>query len=192
MTPTASITPDPRRPLVLDTRPLGRRPGSMWEGAWTVPAPEGLGRDLVRIPAGADLELGVRLEAVLDGVLVTAQVTAPTAGECARCLDEVRDVLAVGFTELYAYPEQAERYARTSGDRTDDDEVSRLDGDLLDLEQPLRDAVVLALPASPLCRPDCGGLCTTCGARLDDVENDHTHDEHDPRWASLRGLMQED
>ncbi|HEY5336341.1 MAG TPA: YceD family protein [Mycobacteriales bacterium] len=193
MTPTASITPDPRRPLVLDTRPLGRRPGSMWQESWTAPAPDGLGRDLVRIPTGSDLELDIRLEAALDGVLVTASVSAPTTGECARCLEELREVLEVGFTELYSYPEQTERFARTSGGRTEDDgDVRHLDGDLLDLEQPLRDAVVLALPASPLCGPDCGGLCTICGAKLDDVGDDHTHDEHDPRWASLRGLMQED
>ena len=186
------ISPDPRRPLVLDTRPLGRRPGSMWEGTWAVPAPAGLGRDLVRVPEGADLELDIRLEAVLDGVLVTATATVPTTGECARCLDEVRDELQVGFTELFSYPEQAERYARTSGDGSeDDDEVSRLDGDLLDLEQPLRDAVVLALPASPLCRPDCAGLCVDCGARLDDAGPEHTHDVIDPRWASLRGLEED-
>jgi uncharacterized protein len=165
----------------------------MWQDSWTAPAPEGLGRDLVRIPAGADLALDIRLEAVLDGVLVTASVSAPTTGECARCLDELHEELEVDFTELYSYPEQTERYARTSGARAEDDEeVRHLEGDLLDLEVPLRDAVVLALPASPLCGPDCGGLCTTCGAKLDDVGDDHTHDEHDPRWASLRGLMQED
>lgn len=191
-TPVSVSAPDPRRPLVLDTRPLGRRPGSQWRDTWTVPAPAGLGRDLVRVPAASDLELDVRLEAVLDGVLVTATVTAPTTGECARCLDEVRDVLTVGFTELYSYPEQAERYARTSGTGPEDDEVRHLAGDLLDLEPAVRDAVVLALPGSPLCGPDCRGLCPTCGVRLDDAGGDHSHDENDPRWAALRGLRQED
>lgn len=183
--------PDRRKPLVFDTRSLGRRPGTMWEGEVTVPAPAGLGRDLVRVPVGADLDLQMRLETVLDGVLVTATVIAPTTGECARCLDEVTDTLEVDITELFTYPEQSDRYARTSGD-DEDDLVSHLDGDLLDLEQSLRDAVVLALPASPLCREDCGGLCPDCGAHLDEVDPDHAHDLDDPRWGALRGLAGED
>ncbi len=192
--PNGVLTPDPRRPFVLDTRPLGRRPGAMWQDRWAVPAPAGLGRDLVRVPEGADLELFLRLETVLDGVLATATVTAPTTGECARCLDEVSVPLEVGVTELFSYPEQAERYARLTGAAREDDdqEVRRLDGDALDLEQSLRDAVVLALPASPLCRPDCPGLCPRCGARLDEVGPEHTHDEHDLRWGTLRGLVGED
>jgi uncharacterized protein len=163
----------------------------MWEARQLVPAPDGLGRDLVRVPAGSDLELQLRLETVLDGVLATATVRAPTTGECARCLAEVSDTLEVGLTELFSYPEQTQRYARTSGD-ADDEETRHLDGDLLDLGQSVRDAVVLALPASPLCRPDCAGLCSVCGERLDDVGPEHGHDEHDPRWGALRGLVGED
>lgn len=180
-------TPDARRPLALDTRQLGRRPGTMWEGQLTVPAPPGLGRDLVRVPTGADLALWLRLETVLDGVLASATVSAPMTGECARCLDEVTDTVEASFTELFSYPEQADRYAWTSGEIVDD-EVHHLDGDLLDLEQSVRDAVVLALPASPLCRPDCSGLCPDCGAHLDEVGPEHAHAEPDPRWGALRGL----
>ena len=57
-----------------------------------------------------------------------------------------------------------------------DDEELSLDGDLLDLEPVLRDAVVLALPMSPLCREDCPGLCVQCGVRLDDGP-DHRHED---------------
>ena len=70
--------------------------------------------------------------------------------------------------------------------------VRRLEGDLLDLEPVLRDAVVLALPFQPLCRPDCLGLCPECGARLAD-DPDHTHDAPiDPRWAQLQQLAAPD
>ena len=59
-----------------------------------------------------------------------------------------------------------------------------LEGDLLDLEPQLRDAVVLALPFTPLCEDDCPGLCVECGARLAD-DPDHQHEEPiDPRWAA--------
>ena len=71
----------------------------------------------------------------------------------------------------------------------DDDDLLLLDGDYLDLEQPLRDAVVLALPLAPLCRDDCPGLCPECGARLAD-DPAHSHDATDPRWAALAGLVQ--
>jgi uncharacterized protein len=175
---------DPHQPLVLDTRELGRRPGSMRELRFTAPAPAGLGLvDLIGVPQGDELELDLRLESVMEGVLVSGTVTAALAGECGRCLEPVTDELVVDVQELYAYPES------TSEDTTDEDELSRMDGDLLDLEPALRDAVVLALPLTPLCREDCQGLCATCGERLDDLPDDHAHEVVDARWEALQGLL---
>ena len=56
----------------------------------------------------------------------------------------------------------------------------------VDLEQTVRDAVVLALPLAPLCTDDCPGLCPECGGRRADLGPDHGHDTLDPRWAALR------
>ena len=70
----------------------------------------------------------------------------------------------------------------------DDDEVSLLQGDLIDLEPVLRDDVVLDLPFQPLCTPDCAGLCPVCGARLDDDPGHHHDADVDPRWAALGAL----
>jgi uncharacterized protein len=170
---------DPRRPLVLDVRELGRRAGSMRPVQRTVPAPAGLGVELASVPEGADLVLDLRMEAVVEGVLVSGTVGAPIAGECGRCLDPVSTAVTADVQELFVYPDSA-----TDG-TTDDDEVSRLDGDFLDLEPAVRDAIVLALPLSPLCREDCAGLCPDCGARRDDLPADHTHEILDPRWAAL-------
>jgi uncharacterized protein len=86
--------------------------------------------------------------------------------------------------ELFVYPE-----ASTYHD--EEDEVSRLEGDLLDLTPTLRDAVVLALPLTPLCQEDCLGLCATCGERLDDLPEHHSHDTTDARWGALAGLLQQ-
>ena len=95
---------DPRKPLVLDTRELGRRPGSMRALHRVVPAPEGLGIvDLVGVPTGADLDLDLRLESVMEGVLVSGRVTGPVEGECARCLEPVHDTVRVPVQELFAY-----------------------------------------------------------------------------------------
>jgi uncharacterized protein len=161
----------------------------MWEGTLPARSPSQLGGDLLQVEKGAELVLDLRLESVLDGVLVTADVTAPLVGECARCLEPVHDTITVSFTELWSYPEQADRYARVAGESLGDDEVYLLDGDLLDLEQAVRDAVVLALPAQPLCREDCAGLCSLCGERLDDLEPGHSHAAPDARWAALADLQ---
>jgi uncharacterized protein len=157
----------------------------MREVQLSAPAPEGLGLvDLVGVPVGAALELDLRLESVMDGVLVSGVVTAPVSGECGRCLSPVSDTLTVRLQELFVYPE-----ASTGHD--EEDEVSRLEGDLLDLTPPLRDAVVLALPLTPLCQEDCLGLCATCGERLDDLPPDHSHDTTDARWGALAGLLEQ-
>jgi uncharacterized protein len=173
---------DPRDPFVIDTLTLGRRPGSMRKDSYTVPAPADLGVEMVSVPEGTEIELDLRLEAVMEGVLVSGTARASLAGECARCLDPVTSSIEVEFQELYVYSDTR------SGESADDDE-RRLEGDLIDLEPVVRDAMVLALPLSPLCRDDCPGLCTVCGVRLADAGPDHHHDAVDPRWAALQGML---
>ncbi len=181
---------DPRAPLVLDTRELGRRPGSQRELELTVPAPAQLGIEVLTVPEGSPVELDLRLEAVMEGVLLTGTATAMLQGECVRCLEPIEDEILARLQELYVYPDQHTK-ATEHDDRDLDDETSRLEDDLIDLEPLLRDAVVLALPFQPLCQDDCPGLCTTCGARLAD-DPDHTHDAPiDPRWAGLEKLQQD-
>ena len=172
---------DPRAPLVLDTRELGRRPGSQHKVSRSVPAPADLGIEVLRVPEGSPVDLDLRLEAVMEGVLVTGTARAALEGECVRCLGPITDEIEVDLQELYVYDD-------LDTDPDEDDEVSRLQDDLVDLEPLLRDAVVLALPFQPLCEDDCPGLCPDCGARLAD-DPDHAHDAAiDPRWAALADL----
>jgi uncharacterized protein len=181
---------DPRAPLVLDTRELGRRPGSQREVELTVPAPAQLGIEVLSVPEGSPVELDLRLEAVMEGVLLTGTATATLEGECVRCLEPIEDEILARLQELYVYPDQHAK-ATEHHDRDLDDETSLLEDDLLDLEPLLRDAVVLALPFQPLCMDDCPGLCTECGARLAD-DPGHSHDAPiDPRWAGLEKLQQD-
>jgi uncharacterized protein len=173
---------DPRDPFVIDTRTLGRRPGSMRKDSYTVPAPADLGVEMVGVPEGTEIELDLMLEAVMEGVLVSGTARAPLSGECARCLEPLTSSIEVEFQELYVYSDTR------SGESAGEDE-RRLEGDLIDLEPVVRDAMVLALPLSPLCRDDCPGLCTDCGVRLADAGPDHHHDAVDPRWAALQGML---
>jgi uncharacterized protein len=168
--------------FVFDMRTLGHRPGEYRDEKRTATVPDDLGSGLVLVPAGADASLDLRFAAVSEGVLVTGSAVAPLTGECARCLEPLTSSVEVSFQELY-------RYLPDPGEDEDDGEERFLDGDLLDLEPAFRDAVVLALPLSPLCSDDCQGLCVECGARLADVGPDHGHDgKVDPRWGALAQL----
>jgi uncharacterized protein len=149
----------------------------------TVQAPADLGIEVLGVPEGSPVELDLRLEAVMEGVLVTGTARAGLEGECARCLDPISDDVEVRFQELFVYDD-------LDVDPDEELEVSTLQDDLVDLEPLLRDAVVLALPFQPLCQDDCPGLCAECGARLAD-DPDHGHGEPvDPRWAALSALTE--
>src|SRR6516225_6565224 len=178
----------PRGALVFDMRTLGRQAGSAKAQQLTVPAPDDMRLELARVPVGAEMALDVRFEAVTEGVLVTGSATAPLAGECARCLAPLATTVTASYTELYLYTrDRHDKHDRFDENTEQDDEELHLDGDLLDLEPVLRDAVVLALPMSPLCREDCPGLCVECGVPLADAGPDHGHeDAPDPRWAGLK------
>jgi uncharacterized protein len=176
---------DPRQPLVVDTTKLPRQPGATRALTRSLPAPEDLNLELISVPKGSELELDLVLTSVSEGVYVSGNVRGSLSGECGRCLGEISDSFEVPIAELFAYEDS------TTEETTDEDEVGRMQGDLLDLEPAVRDAVVLTLPTNPLCRPDCPGLCPECGVHFDDLPADHRHDDGDPRWAALRNLSTE-
>ena len=183
----------PRGALGFDMRSLSRQAGSARARQLVVPAPEDLRLELARVPGGADVELDLRFEAVTEGILVTGSATAPLVGECARCLAPLASTVTASFTELYLYDGHDQHDGDDQHEWHDEyeepDEERYLDGDLLDLEQAFRDAVVLALPMSPLCRDDCPGLCVECGVPLAQAGPGHRHEAApDPRWAALAQL----
>jgi uncharacterized protein len=168
-------------PWIVDTRELARRAGLSRDVHRTVTVATPLGvEDVITVPSGAEIELDVLIESVVEGVLVSGTAVAPVQGVCSRCLDPIEDSdIEVEFTELFAYPDSATEQT------TDEDEIARLVDDLVDLEPVVRDAAVLALPAVPLCREDCPGLCVDCGGKWADLGPDHRHETIDPRWAAL-------
>lgn len=178
---------NPRLPLVFDTRELGRRPGSMVEMQRTVPAPDDLGDiAVIAIPPGQPIELELRLESVVEGVLLTGSAHATATGACVRCLDPITRHVGGHFQELFAYADRAAHHHEVATE-DDEDEVYELVGDLFDLEPVLRDAMVPAMPFQPVCRSDCPGLCSECGAHLAE-DPTHHHEQLDPRWAALQDI----
>ena len=168
---------------MFSTRELGRGAGAMREYSREIPAPDGdarFGLDSIHVPPGRTIALDVRLESVTEGVYVSGRATAPLVGECARCLDEIVDEAVVEIGELFAYPDSV------TDATTDADELPRVQDDRVDVEQTVRDALVLELPLAPACREDCPGLCPECGQKWADLPPDHGHETLDPRWAALR------
>jgi uncharacterized protein len=172
--------PDPSAPWVIDTRDLGRRPGAMRRYHRDVKLPAPLGMGVIGIPVGNQVVVDVRLESVVEGVLVSGTASATLTGQCSRCLEPLTDSLEVDLTELFAYPDTITEAT------TDPDEVSRVIDGLVDLESVVRDAVLLALPQAPLCAEDCQGLCPECGGKRAELGTDHRHEMIDPRWAALK------
>ncbi len=151
---------------------LVRRPGEMSERTFTVPAPAQWGEGLVSVAEGEPIDLDVRLESVHEGILVSADIDTEYRGQCGRCLTDIAEPLKVEIQELFGYP----------GGEADDFEVQ---DDHVDLETPVRDAIVLSLPFQPVCEPDCLGLDPVTGEKLVAGAEPAGGATIDPRWAAL-------
>lgn len=165
-------------PYQVDIRDLSRRAGETKEFSLTVLAPETFGNAVIAVPEGGELVIEGRLESLHDGVLVTASVDGEAVGECVRCLIPVVEPVEVDFQELFTYPGTSDFDYRTQGD-------------VIDLEQVVRDTVVPALPFQPVCQEDCEGLCLECGVRLLDHPGHEHEAQVDPRWSALSELARE-
>ena len=154
-------------PFLLNTFELPRRAGEMKEYQLDIVIESAIGLPLIGVPAGDVIEADLRLESVTEGVLLSAEIYAVAQGECIRCLDPVSQVIDRKIQELYRYEATNEKGRKKRREEDDidleiDDEL-QMEGDLLNLEIPIIDAIALALPVNPLCVEECLGLCPDCG-----------------------------
>jgi uncharacterized protein len=134
-----------------------------------------------KVPAGSTARIVATLDSVDGGIEVTGVVAAPWTGECRRCLKPLSGELRCEVREVYRQ--------RAEGEPPDDDEETYpLVGEQLDLQPLVRDALLLELPIAPLCREDCQGLCSRCGADLNDGPCGCEEPAGDPRWGVLEVL----
>ncbi|HEY1443344.1 MAG TPA: DUF177 domain-containing protein [Acidimicrobiales bacterium] len=127
------------------------------------------------VPVGAEVEADVTLTPFEGGIDVAGTVTAPWEGICRRCAEPVSGELRIRVRERFA-----DRPIAAAAD----EEIYAIDDDVVDLAPLVRDTVVLELPAAPLCREDCAGLCPQCGANLNEGPCGCVA-PRDPRWANL-------
>lgn len=160
-------------PFVLPVRDIENRPGESREMTIEAPAPAKWGEGLVAVEQGEPVTVDVRLESVHEGILVTADIDTTYSGVCSRCLTDIAQPVEVEFQDLFAYP----------GSEATDFEVQ---DDHVDLETPVRDAIVLSLPFQPVCQPDCLGLDPATGERLTESTDTQKGSPIDPRWAALQ------
>ncbi len=184
------VTIDPHYPWRVQVHRLGRQPGSRALLQLEAAPDQPWGDEVSGLGPQDPLAVRASLEAVGEGVLVTGQVRGLAHGQCIRCLDPVSVPLQLDVQELFTYDDTRSARRQQRAAVVEQGEVEQplvVRDETVDLLPMVRDAVVLALPAQPLCRPDCPGLCSQCGQPLAQ-EPDHRHETADPRWAALAGL----
>lgn len=177
---------DLRSPYVISIADLPHQEGASREYSFEFLAPENCGVQLLEVPENTPISAEITLQSVSEGVLVQGLVKAHTVGRCARCLNEIAEDIKETLAELVFYPEQL-RAMLAEGDEEAED-FSVIEDNHIDLEPIIRDALVLAMPFTPLCAPDCQGLCAECGTPWRDLPEDHQHEKLDPRFAALDAL----
>lgn len=177
-------------PFLFSCHDLPRRAGEMREHELSFDEHEPIGVPLLAVPGDGVIFLDLRLEAVDQGVLATGEVSAEAVGECTRCLDPVTFDIDERFQELFHYQVDPRHKPKVNSTRKeieveDEDELLEMDGDFINLDASIRDALILNLPVNPLCSQDCEGLCPTCGVKWTFLPDDHAHATADVRWAGL-------
>lgn len=137
---------------------------------------EALGTELAKVPEDLPIQGDLLLESVVEGILVSGAVEGTLQLSCARCLKVFEQPFNVAVVERFVdEPEpDADDYPLSEGE--------------LDPEQMVRDVVGVELPFSPLCKPDCLGLCATCGGDKN-LGECPGHEQIDPRWDGLEHLL---
>lgn len=139
--------------------------------------------DIPLFKAGEDLTLtdfqGVaKIGRTPQGLIVQGNFTGSAKQECVRCLEEYDQPLTWEFIELYAFDRKS---MTESGLMVPEDAH-------IDLQPLVREFALLEIPIKPLCKPDCKGLCVTCGENLNENDCGHRPDDDSP-FAVLKQLL---
>ena len=148
------------------------------------------------VSLGPDVELAgpldadLRLQRTNRGILARGDVRAPLRRTCARCTDPYVDEVSVEVAEEFLPVIDPQTGSPLVIEEGESETAQRInEHHEIDLDGVFHDELLLTEPMFPLCRPDCRGLCTECGERLDSGEHAHGGEEIDPRLAGLAALL---
>jgi uncharacterized protein len=122
------------------------------------------------------------------GILVEGQLSGSVVVPCSRCLADVTVPVVVEVEDIF-HP--TVDVVRGTFIEVDEEDAALLIDEyhILNLSEVLRQNLLLAVPMQPLCRPDCAGLCPTCGQDLNQGPCQCESAAIDPRWADLGSLL---
>ncbi|KPV54209.1 hypothetical protein SE17_05135 [Kouleothrix aurantiaca] len=130
----------------------------------------------------------VRFTRTTTGVLADADAAGIVELPCIRCLNPAHQQLHIQFQD--EFHSRIEVNTGMPLPKPDEEDPFFIDeSHLLDLGEALREYALLEMPMQPLCRPDCKGLCPTCGADRNQGECGCVTDEDDDRFAVLKSLL---
>ena len=159
-------------PFLIDVVALLADPGSRRRVPLETPVEWGIEMSDVGPSITADLSL----ESVAPGILVRGLLDTTVTHRCHRCLVQWTEPLEIEVLETFGIADEGDDYP--------------IEREQIDLGPALRDAVLLELPLSPTCKPDCLGLCSTCGADLNTGSCPGHEEENESPFASLRELLE--
>jgi len=120
-------------------------------------------------------------------VFVNGHVETRAEVECDRCLKPVELPVSADFA--LEYITGAEYVSSSVAELTEAElSVSVFDGQAIDVDEVVKEQILLAVPTRMLCREDCKGICPECGMDLNLGECNCVKDDIDPRWAALKNL----
>ena len=148
------------------------------------------------VTLGADVELAgpldadLRLQRTNRGILVRGELRAPLRRTCSRCTDPFVEEVRVPIEEEFLPSVDLESGTQVATEDLDREATLRIDEHHeINLSGVFHDELALTEPMHPLCRPECPGLCSECGEKLDRGDHDHGGEEIDPRLAALATLL---
>ena len=130
-------------------------------------------------------ELTAKLAREGDRVTINGEIDATAEVDCDRCLAAIKSAIRKRF-ELTYVPPLGTPDERVLGD--EDLSIGFYREDTIDMDDVVREQILLALPMTRLCKEDCRGLCPGCGTNLNEASCNCGREQTDPRWAALKDL----
>ena len=143
----------------------------------------------VRLTEAASVKGNVRRAG--NEVFVNGHLEVRAQVECDRCLKPVELPVSADFALEYI---PGADYESSSAAALSEEQMSVavFDGEAIDVDEIVKEQILLAVPARTLCREDCKGICPECGIDLNTGQCNCSAEEVDPRWAALKGFKNTD